>query len=111
MQRNLTRGLTALSVMLVAAPAMAQTAGGRPDYWHYGWSWGHMVFGSLMMILFWGVIVVAIVLAVRWLGSGSSQATPSATLRNKALDILEERFAQGEIDKDEFVERKRLLSD
>ena len=70
-----------------------------------------MIFGSVMMVLFWGGIIVAIVLAVRWLGSTTSQGTIPAASRNKALDILQERFARGEIDKDEFEERKRLLSD
>ena len=77
----------------------------------WDWGWGHMIFGSLMMVLFWGGIIVVIVLAVRWLGSGSSHGTMPATSRNKALDILQERFARGEIDKEEFEERKRLLSD
>ena len=105
--------LMLLPAALTSVPALAQAPADRPDYWHHGgdWGWGHLLFGSMMMILFWGGIIVAIILAVRWLGRGSSDGTTPATSRNKALDILQERFARGEIDKDEFEERKRLLSD
>jgi putative membrane protein len=102
-----------LPLALASWPALAPTPARQPGNWHYGWDWGwgHMIFGSLMMVLFWGGIIVAIVLAVRWIGSESSHgATPTAP-RNKALDILQERFARGEIDKEEFEERKRMLSD
>jgi putative membrane protein len=49
---------------------------------------------------------------VRWLG-GPWQApgphqTPSA---RTPLDILKERFARGEIDKEEFEERRRVVDD
>ena len=111
MQRRLTNAFMVLPAALGSMPALAQTSADRPDYWHYGWGWGHMIFGSLMMILFWGGIIVVIVVAMRWLGSGSSHGTTPATPRNKALDILQERFARGEIDKEEFEERRRLLSD
>lgn len=115
MKKQMTKVLMSLAAALVAwpLPALAQNAVGGPDNWHYGWDWGwgHMIFGSLMMILFWGGIIVAIVLAVRWRGSGSSQDTSPAASRNKALDILQERFARGEIDKEEFEERGRLLTD
>jgi putative membrane protein len=69
-----------------------------------------MAFGSLMMFLFWGGIILIVVLAVRWSSTGSS---PGATQipRKTALEILQERFAPGDIDKEEFEERKRLLSD
>jgi putative membrane protein len=113
MRIRLIQASTALPIAFAAMPALAQTGAERPGYWHYGWDWGggHMIFGSLMMFLFWGIIIIVIVLAVRWLGSGSSHGTPPAVSRNKALDILQERFARGEIDKDEFEERKRLLSE
>ena len=52
--------------------------------------------------------VAAVVLLMRWLGAGAHAATPAG---KNALDILEERFARGEIDKDEFEERRRVLSD
>ncbi len=113
MRKKIMNALMPMSLTLASLPAAAQTVTERPDYWHYGWEWGwgHMIFGSLMMILFWGGIIVALVVAGRWLGGGSSHGTTPATSRNKALDILQERFARGEIDKEEFEERRRLLSD
>jgi putative membrane protein len=66
-----------------------------------------MLFGSVMMVLFWGGLILVIVLAVRWLGAGPGKAAS----RKTSLEVLEERFARGEIDKEDFEERKRLLSD
>lgn len=76
--------------------------------WYSGWAWGHMIFGPLMMVLFWGVIIVAIVFAIRWIaGKRSDTSGPQKT----PIDILRERYARGEIDKEEFEERKRHLSE
>ena len=113
MKNKMTKALMALPAVLASVPALAQTPAERPDYWHSGWDWGwgHMFFGSLMMLLFWGGIILLVVLAVRWFGSGSSHAKTPEDSRNKALDILQERFARGEIDKEEFEERRRLLVD
>ncbi len=113
MRRRLTNALMALPAALVSVPALAQTSADRPDYWHYGgdWGWGHMIFGGLMMILFWGGIILVIVLAVRWLGGRSSQRAEPQLPGKRALDILQERFARGEIDKEEFEERRRTLGE
>jgi putative membrane protein len=70
-----------------------------------------MLFGSIMMVVFWGGIIVLVVLAVRWLGSGAAGLTAAAPAKKTALEILEERFARGEIDKEEYQERRRLLSE
>lgn len=102
-----------LIVVLLALPALAQAPGNPPGwgYWHDGWGWGHMLFGSLMMILFWGGLILLIVLAVRYLGHGSAGGGERPTGGAKTpLQILEERFARGEIDKEEFEQRKRALS-
>ena len=80
---------------------------GHPHMWG-DWGWGGMFFGPIMGILYIGLIVAAIVLVVRWLGGGEGITAPRG---KTALQILEERFARGEIDKDEFEERRRLLSD
>jgi len=91
-----------------AAPAAAQM---YPGYWHEGWGWGHGIFGLLMMVVFWGGIILVIIFAVRWLGLGPHGRHLEHPGRNNALEILKERFARGEIDKEEFEERKRLLTD
>lgn len=113
MRTKLNHALLTAAAALMPLTAQAQTYE-RPGWgygWDMGWGWGHMLSGGLMMILFWGGIILVIVFAVRALGGGSSQGTPPTASRNKALDILQERFARGEIDKAEFDERKRLLSD
>ena len=66
-----------------------------------------------MMILFLAIAVAVVVLIIRWLGGTghSGSATPSAPARKHAIDILKERFARGEIEKEEFEDRRRLLED
>ena len=55
-----------------------------------------------------GATVAVVVLVVRWLGGMG--AGPARQPGQKApLDILEERFARGEIDKDEFEQRRDVL--
>jgi putative membrane protein len=73
--------------------------------------WYGMFFGPLMMIAVLVTVVVVAVLLVRWLG-GSGQSTPLHYPPGRtALDILKERFARGEIDKEEFEERRRVLGE
>ena len=88
---------TAVAAASAPLPAFAQASVDRPTYWHSGWDWGwgHMFFGSLMMILFWGGLILVILLAVRWLGGGTSHGAGSPSVR-RPLDILQERFARGE---------------
>ncbi len=74
----------------------------------WGHGWGGMIFGPLMMIAFIALTVAVVVLVVRWLGGGVGG--PAQGPKPKAaLEILEERFARGEIDKDEFEDRRRAL--
>lgn len=68
----------------------------------FGWGLG----GSLMMIIFWGAIIFFIVWLVRELKGNNSSSTPKS---KSSIDILKERYAKGEIDKQEFEEKKRDL--
>jgi putative membrane protein len=65
--------------------------------------------GGWMMILWWVLIIAAIIALVRW-GISSSAARRGQNQQSKsALDILKERYARGEINKQEYEARKRDL--
>lgn len=96
-----------------AGPALAQAVGEREwgGFWHPAWGWGHMIFGSLMMIAFLGGIILLVVVLVRWLAGGGPSGQGTLPARRTPLEILQERFAKGEIDKEEFEERRRALGE
>jgi putative membrane protein len=80
---------------------------GSGHMWGGGW-W--MFLGPLWIIVSLGVIIVAIVLLIRWLGAGGLGRPEHAKPTGKEpIDILKERFARGEIDKEDFEERRKLL--
>jgi putative membrane protein len=66
-------------------------------------------FGSIMMIIFWIAVIVGIVLLIRWLIVSTRTAGHGTSSGDSALEILKRRYARGEIDKQEFEERKRDL--
>lgn len=76
--------------------------------WGYdGFGFGGMGMG-IGMLLFWGLIIAAIVVLLR--GFGARPAGSGPGLREKtALDILRERYAKGEIDKAEFEQKRSDL--
>lgn len=78
--------------------------------WH-GWNdggwWG---IGMLGMALFWIVVIVAVIFAVRALGDRSRWGGQPPPPRETPLEILQRRYASGEIDDEEFEEKKRKLS-
>ena len=94
---------------LMTVPALAQTYGNHP---HLGaWGWGGTIFGPIMIIVFIAVAVVMVVLLVRWLGGPGHGGALHSPPGKMSLDILKERFANGEIDKEEFEERRRVLGE
>lgn len=88
----------------------------------YDWGYGMMPHGGMgfgfggwiMMILFWVILIAAIVLLVKVLvgprphSDNESGGKPKG---NRALEILRERYARGEIDHEEFEERRRRLEE
>ena len=80
--------------------------------WDWQWSMHPMMFmwGAgglvmmLMMLVFWALIIAGVVVGLRWLiGQGH------AGRRDDAMEILRQRYARGEIDKQEFDARAHDL--
>ena len=77
--------------------------------WMMG-DWGMGWLGVIFMIIFWGLIIVGLVLLIRRLiQSTSSKAYSGIRAGSKAIDILEERYARGEINSYEFESTKKDL--
>jgi putative membrane protein len=73
----------------------------HPAWWM--WGAGGLVM-MLMILVFWGVVIVGLVFGIRWLVSQGRGPT-----HDSALAILRERYARGEIDREEFEARRRDL--
>ncbi len=101
---------TLIGVLTCLSPSVA-AAQDRP--WHGEWGmhpmwgvWGMWGIGMmLMMLVFWGAVIVGVVLGIRWLVSQGRESRPT----DAALDILRQRYARGDINKEEFETRKRDL--
>ena len=98
---------TWLSILLVLERPSALLAQERMYEWHWQmhpmwWGWG--IGMMAMMFLFWALLIVGLVVGLRWLiGNGKT------TQPDPALEILRQRYARGEIDKDEFAAKKEDL--
>ncbi len=74
------------------------SAGHHPFFgWHEGWWW---IFGILQAFL-WVAVVIAVIALFR--------RRPSRGEAGAALRILEERYARGEISREEYLERRAVL--
>jgi putative membrane protein len=60
----------------------------------------------IFAVLFWAVVLVAAVWLVMW----AIRVAPRRVRPDSALHILDERFARGEIDQQEYQARKAELT-
>ena len=68
----------------------------------FGTGFGMMGFGFLFMLLFWGIVIWLVVTLV-------SASTKKDENNEKPLNILNERYARGEITREEYLEKKKEL--
>jgi putative membrane protein len=70
--------------------------------------WGWMIGGWIFMIVFWGLVIVGIVVLIRLF---SDRCRPGdARHAESPSEILRRRYAAGEITKEQFEEMKRVVA-
>jgi putative membrane protein len=112
--------LAAGMTLLLTLPALGQQgpapAPPVPPYayghmWHGGWGWhpGMMLFVCFVMVVGLVAAVLLVLCLARGFGACHRWHHHGRYRGSTALDILEERFAKGEIGKEEFEEKRKLL--
>jgi len=111
--RALLGGAMTAPILLAASAAVAQSAdapyrgyGMHRGMWEGGMGGGAWMMGPIMMLLFFLLLIgsaFVIVKLVRGDWGGGKQ--------DRALDILRERLAKGDIDAEEYKARKKVLED
>lgn len=80
---------------------------GMMHWGSYGWDGGW--FGWVGMVIWWLLVVMFVLAAIRWFSNRAGSGTGAAHGKS-AMDILKERYAKGEIEKKEFEEKKKALA-
>jgi len=110
MTRAIGMAVAALAGAMPRALAQAQDRdwnGWAPHPMWGMWSvWGLMM--MLLMLVFWGLVIAGLAVGLRWLVSRARD--PRRDRADAALDILRERYARGEISREEFEAKKRDLA-
>ena len=70
---------------------------------------GWWIVMMVMMVLFWGAIVAAVVWLVRGVSRGGSERGGERISRESPVEILERRFAEGEITAEDYRARREVL--
>ena len=88
----------------LASFAAADPGDGYHSTMHGAGGWFMM---PIMMLIFFGLLILAVVLIARMLGYSTSREPVS----DNAKTILRERFAKGEIERDDFETRLKALGE
>ncbi len=102
-----------VAVLIILPLVLGLISGGQNGGWGmmgpgmmggFGWMWLMPIF----FIIFWGLVIWGIVALVRGL-SGSRSSDSSSSRPDSALEVLKKRYARGEINKEEYEEKKKDL--
>jgi len=74
-----------------------------------GWGYGMGWFGIIIMAAFWIAVIVGIVFLIRWLVVSTRTGGRGGRPEDSVLEILKRRYARGEINKEEFEEKRKDL--
>ena len=70
---------------------------------------GAWIFMAVLMVIFWVGVIAVVVALVRHNGHGRPESISVGGSNDSALRILEERFARGDIDTEEYTTRRDVL--
>ncbi|UQX12955.1 SHOCT domain-containing protein [Candidatus Mycobacterium methanotrophicum] len=74
------------------------------------WGWGSWILTTGISVIFWALVITAVVLVARYLLTLSQRPTATRSAgASSAEQVLAERYARGEIDDDEYKRRLALL--
>ena len=76
-------------------------------WWHGGPGWGGWLVMSLVMVVFWGLVVAGGI--ALWRSAGRDRGDRAPAQPPTPEQVLDERFARGEIDVEEYTRRRELL--
>ena len=85
---------------------------GDGPHWGFMGGWGGYGWTGAFGMFFGLIFLVVVIAVVVWLVRGGWQPggrSPTLDRRSRGLDILEERYAKGEIDRDEYLKKKQDL--
>ena len=80
--------------------------------WHWGWGWGHGAYGLPFWWLGAGfrvILIAAVITGVVYVVRIFSRPASRRHDEESALDILQKRYARGEITKEQYEQMKRDL--
>ncbi len=80
--------------------------------WGYGVGWGWLLMPFVMLLCI-ALVVILVWATIRWLGSKTTASPPYTTMAQpgdpSALEILQQRYARGEIDTATFEQMRERL--
>jgi putative membrane protein len=76
---------------------------------HSDVGWGWMVLMMVVMVLFWGAVIFGIFWLIRGAARGDWRHSERATDKESPVDILDRRFAEGEITPEDYQARRNVL--
>jgi putative membrane protein len=101
-------------MLVLASTVFYSTSDALPQWRGYGqgpgmmgWGYGMGWLSMILMALFWVAVIVGIIFLIRWLFVSRGTKVHGATSEDPPLEILKRRYARGEINKEEFEQRKR----
>jgi len=94
-----------MSVLAATLPVLGQMRGDHMDGWDNGTSWWMVAVMSIFAV----VVIAAIVVGAIALSRTGRHQPPAGPATPSPIDILNQRYARGEIDTADYEERKRLL--